>query len=87
MELFTCSPNEDRNRALLEFVRVGGHGPEHAAFVTAFWDRGRPEFRRVIGTIASNSFAWCATEPESILLQRALDGEHIRLTDLIPQTR
>lgn len=76
--------NEDRKRALLDLVRAGGHDARNAAFVTAFHDRDRPEYRKVIGAVAWNSFVWCATEAGHIIVHRDATRHATRLTDLLP---
>ncbi|RWK54848.1 MAG: restriction endonuclease, partial [Mesorhizobium sp.] len=40
---------------------------EHVAFVTAYLDRGRPAFKKTVGTLAWGSFAWFAGEPEHLV--------------------
>ena len=73
----------ERRDALLALLRAAGHAEAHAAFVTAFRDRDDAAFRRAIGAVAWESFVWCATEPERIIVQRDTMHRPARLTDLL----
>lgn len=57
-----------RRTALLALLAAGRFPAAHARFVTAYWDRNRPEFRRTIGEVAWNGVVWFATEPECLLV-------------------
>lgn len=42
--------------------------PNTVAFVTARFDRGPPTFRRTVSSLAWGSYAWFASEPESLVV-------------------
>ncbi|RUV41189.1 restriction endonuclease [Mesorhizobium sp. M1A.T.Ca.IN.004.03.1.1] len=64
----TDGPINERRKAALESVASGAGFPlEHVAFVTAYLDRGRPAFKKTVGTLAWGSFAWFAGEPEHLV--------------------
>lgn len=67
---------ESRKRTFLELVAKSGHSPAHAAFVTAFRDRGSPEFRRCISALGVNTCAWCMSEP-MVLIGVAAKGKRL----------
>lgn len=69
---------------LLDLGYAGGHDESNTAFVTAFWDRDRSEFRRASGALAWNSLAWCASEPDKIIVYRDTAKEDVHVTDLLP---
>jgi hypothetical protein len=60
---------EDRKRSFEEVLRRGGHDPRHAAFGTAFLDRGDAAFRRLAPRLAWDSFVWFASEPDRLVVQ------------------
>jgi hypothetical protein len=62
--------NASRKEALLQITRSAGFGDENVAFLTAYMDRGRRAFRKTVGELAWNSFAWFASEPEHIIVLR-----------------
>lgn len=75
--------DEQRRAVLLEMLRAAGHAAEHAAFVTAFWDRELPAYRKASSTIAGNTFVWTATEPAMIVVVRDTTGQQILLYDML----
>lgn len=60
---------EQRRRALLDLIAASPrrYGPEDAAFVTAYADRGADAARRTISALAWRSFAWFVSEPDHLL--------------------
>lgn len=62
---------EARRSAFIELVTTAGFKASQIAFVTAFRDRGAPEFKKAIPNLAWGSFAWCLSEPDNLV---ALDG-------------
>lgn len=60
---------QQRQRALLDLIASSprGYQPQDAAFVTAYLDRGVEPARRTVPHLAWRSFAWFASEPESLL--------------------
>ena len=70
----TDGPVDDHRRAaLMELAR--GFDPEHVAFVTAFEDRDAAPAKRLLSSIAWNSFVWYAADPDAIMaLNRPRDG-------------
>lgn len=75
---------EERREALLALVRAGGHAEANAAFVTAYWDRDRPAYRKTVGSVAWHTFVWCATEADKIVVHRDGARAPARLADLLP---
>lgn len=76
--------DEQRKAVLLELLSQAGYYSSAGAFGTAYWDRGGDAFRRTVGELAWNSFAWAATEPNQIILNRDTDHAPGRLTDFLP---
>lgn len=60
---------EQRQRALLKLLASAprGYRPEHAAFVTAYMDRGADPVRRTLPGLAWRSFAWFVSEPDRLI--------------------
>jgi hypothetical protein len=64
--------SEQRKRALLELTSAAGFPSNHIAFVTAYMDRSRSEFKKTVDSLAWGSFAWFASEPGHLM---HLDGD------------
>ena len=65
----TDGPVHDaRKAALLQVAEGAGFAPRHVAFVTAYIDRASPAFRRTVGSLAWGSYAWFASEPDSLIV-------------------
>lgn len=60
--------NDKRKEDLLTLVTTGGHRAQNAAFVTAYSDRSNPAFRKTGSTLAWDSLAWFASEPDRIMM-------------------
>lgn len=60
--------NEARKTALLQIADGAGFPARHVAFVTAYLDRGSPTFRRTVSSLAWGSYAWFASEPDSLIV-------------------
>jgi hypothetical protein len=73
---------EERRAAMLTIVEAAGYTPRHAAFVTAYLDRGDAAFRKTFSSLAWGTFAWCVTEPEKIV---SLVGEESKLRELMAE--
>lgn len=60
---------EQRRNALLDLIAASprGYRPEHAAFVTAYMDRGGDPARRTLSRLAWRSFAWFVSEPDRLV--------------------
>jgi hypothetical protein len=58
-----------RRRALLDWIAASPrrYGPDDAAFVTAYADRGADAVRRTLYSLAWDSFAWFASEPHRLV--------------------
>lgn len=56
-----------RVKALLSIAMAAGYSDDQVAFVTAYLDRSRSEFRRTVPDLAWRSFAWFASEPEHVI--------------------
>ncbi len=61
--------SEQRKRALLDLTSAAGFPSNHIAFVTAYMDRSRAEFKKTV-----DSFAWFASEPDHLMHLEG-DGE------------
>jgi hypothetical protein len=59
--------SEQRKEALLKMTSAAGFPPEHVAFVTAYFDRSRAQFKKNVDSLAWGSFAWFASEPENLV--------------------
>jgi hypothetical protein len=66
--------SEDRRNELLALAKEGGFDKKHVAFVTAFMDRDIPAFRKAFASLAWNSFAWVAGEPDRIIALLGFQG-------------
>lgn len=64
--------SDQRKKALLALTEAAGFPEEHIAFVTAYKDRSRAEFKKTVDVLAWGSYAWFESEPESLL---HLDGQ------------
>jgi hypothetical protein len=74
---------EDRKQSFEEVLRRGGHDPRHAAFGTAFLDRGQQVFRKLVSNLAWDSFVWFASEPDRLVVQVDTGRRPRRLFDLL----
>jgi hypothetical protein len=80
--------SELRRSELLALAAEAGLEERHVAFVTAFMDRGLPAFRKAVSSLAWNSFAWLATEPEHLIaLLELQDSVRTKLYDLLALAR
>lgn len=59
--------NDARKMALLQIAEGAGFAPQHVAFVTAYLDRASPTFRKTVSSLAWGSYAWFASEPDSLI--------------------
>lgn len=75
--------DEGRRAALLALLEASGFPPEHARFVTAYWDRNAAAYRRTIGHVAWNTAVWFATEPRHLVVAYG-DAAGTRLYDRVP---
>lgn len=76
--------DEGRKSALLSMLAASGFRPDHARFVTAYWDRNTQAYRRTIGHVAWNTAVWFATEPGHLVVAYG-EAAGQRLYDLIRQ--
>jgi len=60
--------NDARKTALLQIAEGAGFPPQHVAFVTAYLDRAGQPFRRTVSGLAWGSYAWFASEPDSLIV-------------------
>lgn len=60
--------NDARKTALLQIAGGAGFAPQHVAFVTAYLDRASPTFRKTVSSLAWGSYAWFASEPDSLMV-------------------
>lgn len=73
-----------RKEALTKLAVAAGFSGQHLAFVTAYFDRAVPEFRKTVSDLAWGSFAWFASEPEHLLEHH--DGISSRSRSLVQRT-
>ncbi len=59
-----------RRKAFSDLAASAGFAEQQIAFVTAYLDRARPEFKRTVPSIGWNTFAWFASEPANLLVFR-----------------
>lgn len=68
--------NDTRKTALLQIAEGAGFSPEYTAFVTAYLDRASASFRKTVSSLAWGSYAWFASEPESLIV---FSGQPLRI--------
>lgn len=68
--------NDARKTALLQISDGAGFPPEHVAFVTAYLDRAGQPFRKTVSSLAWGSYAWFASEPDSLI---AFSGKPLQI--------
>jgi hypothetical protein len=61
---------EIRRQALAKMAREAGFDLENVAFLTVFADRSAPAYRKAVSSLAWNSFAWFASEPDRLIILR-----------------
>jgi len=80
----TDGPVTQRRRAaLLELTDRAGFERNHIAFVTAFADRDAPPFKKTVASLAWDSFAWFASEPENLVQMRGGGAAAISMSQLL----
>ncbi len=62
--------SKERKEALSDLAKKAGFPPEQVAFVTAYLDRSHPAFKKTVGALAWDTFAWFAAEPENLIHMR-----------------
>jgi len=62
---------ETRKAALEKVAEKAGFTSASIAFVTAFPDREHHAFRRCVSSLAWQSFAWFAAEPDNLVVMRS----------------
>jgi hypothetical protein len=76
--------SESRKRALLHLASGTQLASDQIAFVTAFFDRDHAAFKRTVGALAWQSFAWFVAEPDHLILLHGGGGRPgIRLARLV----
>jgi hypothetical protein len=60
--------NDARKTSLLQIAEGAGFASQHVAFVTAYLDRASPTFRKTVSSLAWGSYAWFASEPDSLMV-------------------
>lgn len=75
-----------RQAAFYALTDEAGFERSQVAFLTAYRDRRSGGFRKTVAELAWNSFAWFASEPDSILIMRTGATAGLRLAELISQT-
>jgi hypothetical protein len=75
---------ESRRQALLGMAREAHYAADQIAFVTAYLDRDRPEFKRTVAALAWQTFVWFVAEPDQIMiLGKGVSQEPRRLSEFL----
>ena len=74
---------ELRQEALQKIAIDAGFSAQNVAFLTAYHDRNRPEFKKTLPQLAWRSFAWFATEPNHIIMLHNGEFSPLKLTALL----
>src|SRR5262249_53575407 len=72
-----------RQDAILAMTDKAGFKRSQIAFLTAYQDRESAGFKKTVGGLAWNSFAWFVSEPDKIVIFRNGDRSGARLSDLV----
>ena len=76
--------SDSRRVALLQIATGANFAEGDVTFVSAFEDRDRSAFRQSVGELAWSSFAWFASEPDSIVrLRGGAADSPVRLSELM----
>lgn len=67
--------NENRRAALRKLGTDAGYRSENMAYMTAFEDRDAGPFKKNIGSLAVESFAWFRTEPDILMAIKSQPGD------------
>lgn len=59
--------NRERKSTLTDMALAAGFDEKHLAFLTAYFDRGKAEFKKSVSELAWGSYAWCLSEPDNII--------------------
>lgn len=59
--------SEARKKALLALTEAAGFPASNIRFVTAYFDRSAPQFKKTVDRLAWGSFAWFAAEPDGLI--------------------
>lgn len=79
--------SESRKKALLQLATDAGFDWRQVAFVTAYLDRSQGAFKKTVDSLAWNSFAWFAAEPDGIVSLMQRPGENgLKLSALLSGT-
>jgi len=73
-----------RQQAIHALTDAAGFKRSQIAFLTAYQDRDSTGFRRTVGQLAWDSFAWFTSEPDCILVMRSGTVSKAQLADLLP---
>jgi len=72
-----------RRDALQSLADAAGFSRRQVAFLSAYQDRASAGFKKTITALAWGSFAWCASEPDKILILRDVEATPLRLFELV----
>lgn len=76
--------SESRKQDLSTIAQGAHYGLDQLAFVTAYRDRAHPAFRKTVGALAWQTFAWFVAEPDHILMLREGGaGSPLRLAEFL----
>lgn len=59
--------SEARREELLALALEGGFSVDDVAFVSVFWERNHPAFKKNVASLAVGSFAWFRNEPDVLM--------------------
>lgn len=75
--------SDSRKQALLTMAQGANYPAEQIMFVTAYLDRDHPAFKKTVGALAWQTFAWFVAEPDHIMMLReGASPSTTRLADL-----
>lgn len=72
-----------RVEAFSKMAAAGGYKDKQLAFVTAYLDRSRGEFKKTIPSLPWRSFAWFVSEPQHVIMLHDGEQAHAKLGALV----
>jgi BsuBI/PstI restriction endonuclease domain len=78
---------EARRRELERLAAKAEYDPEHLMFGTAYADRSAGAFKKTFQALATGSFAWCAAEPDILIILGDASNRTPVLAEMISGTQ
>lgn len=72
-----------RQEAMFALTDVAGFKRSQVVFLTCYQDRESAGFKKTVAQLAWNSFAWCVSEPDSIIMLRDFGKSGVNLSELM----